>query len=214
MKIQQARMIYVISNPETNRVKVGITNNITARLSSIESSCGCKLDLIHYTAPLENALEYEARCHEALLPYKYFGEWYKVTIDEAVHVVKDITQDAMIDDFVKQYIELHKSINEIAQEFDVSRQGVVKRLLQYGVYINKNKDMYPNLTPKKHKRFKQRVMNRQTIKPKEDKPTSQIEFCINSYTRIAPNTYKHKLTQEIVMAKWFDGKIQIYIESN
>lgn len=219
MKIEQAQMVYVILNPETKRIKIGIATDVKSRLSGLESGCGCKLEVLYNTLPLENAIYYEKRCHNHLKESRYHGEWFNVSRADAIKAVKEITADARIDEFADLYLNKHKTLADLAILYDVTRQGVAKRLLKYGIYRNRPNDTYRIKKEKKpiiQKTNGNIVINNEPEQPRINKVATQVmpEFSLNSYIRIAPNTYKHKTSEDIVKAKWIDGRMQQYIEGN
>ena len=197
MKIEQPRVIYVIYNPENKRIKIGIATNLKSRISSIESSCGTRCELLYNTLPLKDALKYERECHNRLDKDRHFGEWFNINKKDAISTVKEITQAAEIDELTSNYVNKRKTILELSQIYGMSRQGIVKRLALSGIYHTKTR-----------KDTKGDLPLRGFTKKQPDIP----EFNINSYTRIAPNTYKHKTTGEVIFEKWIDGRIQILTE--
>ena len=185
MKICKAKSVYAIMNPENNRIKIGIAYNVKTRLISLESGAGCKLEIINNTHPILFAEQAERDTHKLFKDKRYFGEWFNITREEANDCINNIKLKYALDDMVRAYLKQNMSIVDIAEKYGVTRQAVVKRLKQYGIYGV----VYPeeiNIT-------------------KKDKG---IDIDITKYDRIAPNTYKHKITQEVIMAEWNNGKMQ------
>ena len=207
MKIEQTKVIYVIYNPENERIKIGIATNLKSRISSIESSCGCRCELLYNTLPLKDALKYEKECHNRFDTDRHFGEWFNINKEDAISAVKEITQAAELDELTSNYINKEKTILELSQMYGMSRQGIVKRLALSGIYHTKTREDTKGDLPLRGFTKKQKAA-------KKIKKPNIPEFNINSCTRIAPNTYKHKTTGEVIFAKWIDGRMQILTECN
>ena len=188
MKIQKAKSVYAIMNPENKRIKIGIADDVKTRLIGLESGAGCKLELINNTHPILYAEEAERDSHKLFKDKRYYGEWFTITEKEANDCINSIKLKYALDDMVSAYLKQNMTIIDIAEKYGVTRQAVVKRLKQYNIYGV--------------------IYIEEVTKP--DKPTEEID--ITKYTRIAPNTYKHKITEEIVMAKWINGRMQTYIK--
>ena len=188
MKIQRAKCVYAVMNPENKRIKIGIADDVPSRLNSLECGAGCKLELINQTHPILYAEEAEKSSHIRFKDKRYYGEWFSITKEEANDCIDNIKAKYALDDMVRAYLKENMTVVSIAEKYGVTRQAVAKRLKQYNIYGVS----YPE-------------------EPKIDKQvevTKEIE--ITKYNRIAPNTYKHKITEEVITAKWIDGKMQTY----
>lgn len=70
--------LYVISNG--NERKIGITENIVARLNTIQTANAAKLK-VDFVIQCPNPRSLEVIIHEALEYYRMNGEWFKLTED-------------------------------------------------------------------------------------------------------------------------------------
>jgi predicted DNA-binding protein YlxM (UPF0122 family) len=139
MKIDEGRCVYILYNPITQLTKIGMSDNIDARKSSLESACGCPLELIHKTKHLLCGEKYELDAHRMLKEYRKLGEWFslpnhQIGIDVVNLVIKDATEDVIVENYKKGV-----SITKIAEDYEVTRQAILARLKKYGVYDNKGR---------------------------------------------------------------------------
>lgn len=140
MKIQgDTRSVYIISNNELNRVKIGFSNNVESRFNNIRTQSGCIMTLEYYTDPIINYSQVEKMMHKVFKKHRYIGEWFNITIEEAVDTLKQISQDEPICEVVRMYKDGWNA-TLIASTLGVSRSGVVKHLHLKGYTIKtKNK---------------------------------------------------------------------------
>lgn len=188
MKIQRAKCVYAIFNPETKRVKIGIAEDVANRLKLLENGAGCKLELISKTRLILYAENAEKNEHIKLKDRRHYGEWFNISKEEATDCIRSIDARYATDEFVSLYLEKGMKIPEIAEKYGVTRQAVVKRLRQYCIY---------GLSC-----------------PPEIKRVEQMDEEVNiiEYTRINKNTYEHKMTGEVKNIKWVNGKFMAYNE--
>ena len=73
-------------------VKVGISNDPTARLRTIQSGLPAEATMPYYAVlpKREMAVDLEKRVHQKLQDRRARGEWFRVSVDEAVAVVDDL----------------------------------------------------------------------------------------------------------------------------
>lgn len=137
MKIDEGKCIYVVFNPLTNLTKIGVTDNVETRKATLESGCGCPLELIHTTKHLVCGGKYEVDVHAELEAYRKIGEWFELPSPSyAIGVIDNIIKDATGDNIVDNY-KKGMPISRIAQEYEVTRQAILARLKKYGVYDSK-----------------------------------------------------------------------------
>jgi hypothetical protein len=132
MKLEKTQCVYVIHNPEINITKIGISDNAERRMRDLQNACGCELILFYNTEHLYDAQRYETSAHEALAEKRRVGEWFNVSPEEAMAVVKNVTQEAQKDRILEDY-KNGISISKIASDRNVSRQAIISRLETYGV---------------------------------------------------------------------------------
>lgn len=127
MKIERSQSVYVVFNPDTNRTKVGVSENMRQRLSNLIADSGCKLQLIYNTVRILNAEFYESKIHERLKEYNYLGEWFTLDCNKIKEIVISETKNATVDSIVRQYSE-GATIPELMGMSGMSRSGIVKHL--------------------------------------------------------------------------------------
>jgi transposase-like protein len=148
IRLEYARNIYVIYNPELNITKVGISEDVNKRKRVLETESGCNL-LLHYISPLlTDAREMEMAVHKVLFKKRKIGEWFHVTPVEAEAAVKDIIVAAKIDPIVLAY-QGGETISKIARDHGVSRTAILKRLAKAMVYDKDRKEIKKKLTAPK-----------------------------------------------------------------
>lgn len=87
------QLIYVIRNPITDLVKIGVTNNIQRRITQLECASGCELDLVFCTPNGDNSKEIEQQVHRRFADFRQRGEWFSVSTDL---VIEYLTKNAVI----------------------------------------------------------------------------------------------------------------------
>jgi hypothetical protein len=81
--------VYVIG-AEDHPIKIGIAKNIRHRLSGIQTGCPVPLQVYCFLAAPEGlAREVERACHDKLLNYRLSGEWFDVSPERAIEVVRE-----------------------------------------------------------------------------------------------------------------------------
>lgn len=71
-----SKALYLLENCDTGSVKIGVSQDVSKRISQIKTSTDCKIDLI---ATVENFEQFEQPIHYYLysLGYHIHGEWFK-----------------------------------------------------------------------------------------------------------------------------------------
>jgi hypothetical protein len=77
--MNKKQSIYIIWNPDTNRVKVGISDDVYVRYKALITASGCPLILVYSTEPCVNAKYIEQQIHTRLKEYRYIGEWFNTS---------------------------------------------------------------------------------------------------------------------------------------
>jgi predicted GIY-YIG superfamily endonuclease len=78
--------IYIIQMKGTNYFKIGITNNLTKRLSTLQTGNPIKLYIVRYYEIYTNTKKIEKLLHNYLSEYHIHLEWFCISID----ILKDI----------------------------------------------------------------------------------------------------------------------------
>jgi hypothetical protein len=83
------RQVYVIGTPG-HPVKIGVAGDPKKRLAGLQTGCAFKLRLLYArVCPLGYELKVETACHKALRSYRVAGEWFDVSREQAVNVVRE-----------------------------------------------------------------------------------------------------------------------------
>jgi hypothetical protein len=150
MKLERTQHVYVIENPALNQTKIGITENLKARMSSIRGESGCEIILRHATQRIAGAREYETKLHQHFEKCRTIGEWFKADPEDIILKVKEITLDARIDGVIKLYQDGY-GIFHIMEVCGMSRTGIIKHLKQSEEYNpNKVKPIISTVVKKPH----------------------------------------------------------------
>lgn len=80
--------IYVIKNPENDRIKIGVSNNVEKRLNTLETGAGTKLDLVYKSVVCSNAFDVENTVHKYFSEHRVFGEWFDVDVNKVVNYLE------------------------------------------------------------------------------------------------------------------------------
>jgi len=141
--------VYVMEDQNAN-VKIGITTNLTKRISSIQSSVICKIVNVGHSDCFYDYKRLEKRMHQHFKLQNVRGEWFKVPFNEAVLKMQEFLNDyddRPYEDLsskfksnkineLKKYVEKNPGVKKtwIAEQLSISKQN-----LDY--YLNKNKEI-------------------------------------------------------------------------
>ena len=81
--------IYIIQNTKNKNIKIGVTSNITKRLSSLQCGSDYKLEVKFLSAPVKNVLKIESAIHNEFKRENTHGEWFELNIDKAISKIKE-----------------------------------------------------------------------------------------------------------------------------
>lgn len=98
------QFVYVIKNPENDRVKIGVSNNVEKRLHVLETGAGTKLNLVYKSIVCSNAFDVESTVHKHFEEYRVFGEWFQVDVNKVINFLEQ-QQYVLKSEFVK-YVSL------------------------------------------------------------------------------------------------------------
>jgi Meiotically up-regulated gene 113 len=77
VRLQYAVMfVYFVENSQSGYIKIGLSKNIRARMSSLSSSSGVNLRLLCYLET-DKAEELERELHDRFAKDNVSGEWYR-----------------------------------------------------------------------------------------------------------------------------------------
>jgi hypothetical protein len=130
------KRVYVILNLETLRTKIGFSGNTKVRMQSLMAASGCKMKLIYHTKPVANFAELEHDMHVLFSDKRYLGEWF--TID---HKIAAIRLKSMVyhPDQITDHYKNGKSIYDLSEALNVSKDGLMAYLYSKGVRMQKYK---------------------------------------------------------------------------
>lgn len=86
VRAPEPAQVYVISAPG-HPVKIGIAKDPERRLAELQTGSPHRL-MIHFTASVSNGRGVERACHMTLSANRLEGEWFDVTPDRAIEVVR------------------------------------------------------------------------------------------------------------------------------
>jgi len=132
MDSRYTSVLYVIYNPLTKMVKIGVTSDLRQRLHSLRYCSGCPLELSYYTKPLMDAYKLEDALHEHFKNYRGIGEWFSVDLSKAIKSVKEVEVGYDVSKLYVIYME-KKSVSYCANKLEYSRAYISKRLKALGV---------------------------------------------------------------------------------
>lgn len=82
------RKIYVMGEPSNGIMKVGITYDTAQRLRNIRYSYPANVELLWEQEVGKIARSVEAAAHRTLAERRIIGEWFRVTLDEAILAIE------------------------------------------------------------------------------------------------------------------------------
>lgn len=77
--VRQARSVYVIRNPRSGLVKIGVAGDVQGRLKALERAAGEPLDLV---ATIGTGTVLEADLHRQFAAARRIGEWFDASEPE------------------------------------------------------------------------------------------------------------------------------------
>lgn len=82
--------VYAISAANTKLIKIGYSENIRNRVSGLQADCPDELtlDYILWCSDKNVAKKVEEACHKSLAERKFRGEWFAVSLKDAIGVIE------------------------------------------------------------------------------------------------------------------------------
>lgn len=205
MKLRKSKSIYVIHNSKVGIVKLGVSNNVNSRISTIKCSSGMNVDLLYVTSPIYNYDEIESKIHSEFEENRGIGEWFHIDPNEAIEYLLMIKHNFKVDGIYQQWRE-ESNISLLSREFGVSRAAIKKHLDKHdhSLNIDLNKKKEEILKPKP---IKIREKNEVKDIPHKSKKVDRnvYEFNGDYYMKIWKQgkftTTKHRSLQEAVEAR-------------
>ena len=138
MKLVETKVVYVIKNIETGRVKIGISKNPKSRLLALISASGCKLELMYHTDYIEDAIGLESKMHNTFSDYRYLGEWFDLDWRVAVNQLGLYAKTYKLCEVVTMFND-GRNPTYIAKKLGVSRTAIVFNLRTKGFFVKREK---------------------------------------------------------------------------
>lgn len=127
---QQSKQIYIFKNLLYPIIKIGMSDNPLKRLTTIECACGFPLEVVYESKPITRPQVTEKLIHKQLDSFRTKGEWFNISIEEAIKVIniavenansgeyKDLIKDFQLTrDCVETYdYVIKQSINNLTNE--------------------------------------------------------------------------------------------------
>ena len=125
--------VYIIFNARTNLTKIGVSNDVDKRLTSLQSSTGCYLKLIYATQNINNAYEVEKIMHILYKNNRQLGEWFLIDYKSAKIRLKDIYLNVGNCNIIKAFNK-GKTIYDIGYRYNLSKSNIIDYLSFYKLY--------------------------------------------------------------------------------
>lgn len=105
--------VYIIRDPRDDYIKIGVATNPQERLAALQTGNYSEL-VLEYTSPIcSNAFDIESKVHEKFEDFHVKGEWFDVSIDDAIHFLQrnkyvlesstDFSQSAKLNEILALY---------------------------------------------------------------------------------------------------------------
>lgn len=100
--------VYIIKAVGTDRVKIGWSQDVDARIRSLQTGCPYQIEVINVIA---TAPEMERRIHGWLSQYRIHGEWFVLPNDIAERLA-DVTEAEMLSAQIADFL-LRKDLSGV-----------------------------------------------------------------------------------------------------
>lgn len=94
MANEQSKQIYIFKNTLFPIVKIGMSDNPSKRLTTIENASGFPLELYFESTPIKRPRIVEGLIHKRLTEYRQRGEWFTIEPDKAKEMIEKIVSDS------------------------------------------------------------------------------------------------------------------------
>lgn len=82
------KKVYILINPDNNRIKIGITENIKQRLQTLRNESGCDIFLFYLSPWVSCAHILEEDTHRQFAKNRYIGEWFDLEPEKAMAYIQ------------------------------------------------------------------------------------------------------------------------------
>ena len=83
--------IYILKNPLNETIKIGVAQDVEKRIQQLQTGAGVELELVYKSLVCSNAFSVERDVHAHFDNKRTFGEWFKVSVNEAVEFLEKQT---------------------------------------------------------------------------------------------------------------------------
>lgn len=121
--------LYIFKAKNNPIYKIGISNNVSARLETVQTMSPIPIRLYDIFKELKDAMRVEKLIHKHFNEYRTHGEWFQLT-DTQVESLKDI----ILEYDVSSKVKIEKRFSRV---YDISFKNLVSeyfRLLEYGEF--------------------------------------------------------------------------------
>ena len=99
-KINGDQFVYIIKNPFTNFIKIGISKHVDKRVKELETGAGCELELVYTSMLCTNSREIESELHKRYKHLNKFKEWFSINnIQEVIDYIENNVKVELTSDF-------------------------------------------------------------------------------------------------------------------
>jgi Rha family phage regulatory protein len=80
--------VYVLSNSDNGYLKVGVSSNVDKRIKQLQTGSWAELSVEYRSMVCSNSFDIESTVHEKLRSKRVRGEWYDVSISDAISLIE------------------------------------------------------------------------------------------------------------------------------
>jgi len=80
--------VYILSNSDNGYLKIGVSNNVDKRISQLQTGSWAELSVEYRSMVCSNSFDIESTVHEKLRSKRVRGEWYDVSISDAISLIE------------------------------------------------------------------------------------------------------------------------------
>ena len=80
--------VYILSNSDNGYLKIGVSSNVDKRISQLQTGSWAELSVEYKSMVCSNSFDIESNIHEKLKDKRVRGEWYDVSMSDAISLVE------------------------------------------------------------------------------------------------------------------------------
>lgn len=89
-----SKQIYIFKNTLYPIVKIGMSDNPSKRMGTIECAAGFPLELAYESEPITRPQLTEKLIHKRLKEYRTRGEWFSISVEDAIIAIEQAVSEA------------------------------------------------------------------------------------------------------------------------